>query len=90
MLSRDFKEKVREFIATDQVFSFLSCIKRTPTYWKKIVFDVLAMVKQLGIPTFFLTLSCAVLRRCELISTLNKMNLSESDIIFLIKTDVIY
>ena len=84
MLSGDFKEKVREFIAIDQTFSFMSCIKGTPAYWKKFLFDVLAMVKQLRIPTFFLTLSCADLRWNELISIigkLNKMNFSESDII---------
>ena len=60
MLSEDFKEKVREFIATDQVCSFMSCIKGTPAYWKKFLFDVLFVVKQLVIPIFFLTLSCAV------------------------------
>ena len=31
-------------------------------YWKQLLYDVLAMVKQLGIPTYFLTLSCADLR----------------------------
>ena len=83
MPSGDFKEKVCEVIATDQAFSFMSCIKGTPAYWKKFLFDVLAMVKQLGIPIFFLTLSCANLRWNELISILgklSKMNLSESDI----------
>ena len=84
MLTGDFKEKVREFIATDQAFSFMSCIKGTPAYWIKFIFDVLAMVKQLGMPTFFLTLSCADLRWNEfisIISKLNKINFSESDII---------
>ena len=52
----------------------------TPAYWKRFLFDVLAMVKQLGIPTFFLTLSCADLRWNELIdiiSYLNKIDISE-------------
>ena len=34
-------------------------IKGTPAYWKKFLYEVLAMVKQLGLPTFFMTLSCA-------------------------------
>ena len=28
-------------------------------YWKKLMREVIAMVKQLGIPTWFMTLSCA-------------------------------
>ena len=54
MLSGDFKEKVHR-----SGFQLDDCIKGSPAYWKKFLFDVLAMVKQLGIPTFFLTLSCA-------------------------------
>ena len=47
MLSGDFKEKFREFIGTGQPFSFLTCTKGTPAYWKKFLFDVLVvMVKQ--------------------------------------------
>lgn len=48
MLSNNFKEKVREFIATDKAFGFMNCIKGTPAYWKKLLHEVLAMVKQLG------------------------------------------
>ena len=58
-------------------------IKGTPAYWKKFLYEVLAMVKQLGLPTFFMTLSCANLRWNELISViaeLNGENLEEDDI----------
>ena len=61
----------------------MNCIKGTPAYWKKFLFDVLAMVKQLGIPTFFMTLSSADLKWNELISIINKLNkqgLSDEDI----------
>ena len=47
------------------------------------MYEVLAMVKQLGIPTFFLTLSCADLRWDELphiINKLNKLGLSDDEI----------
>ena len=94
MLSGDFKEKLREYIATDQALSFMTCIKETQVYWQKYVFDVLTMVTQLGIPTFFLTLSCVDLWWNELISIiekLNKMDFSEPDIInFSYQVDVIY
>ena len=35
---------------------------------------VMAMVKQLGMSTFFLTLSCADLLRNELVSIISKIN----------------
>ena len=46
----------------------MSSVKRTPAYWKHI----LTMVKQLGILTYFLTLSCADLRWKELPYVINK------------------
>ena len=58
-------------------------IKGTPAYWKRFLLEVLAMVKQLGAPSFFLTLSCADLRWSELphiISKLYNMNLTENEI----------
>ena len=62
MLNRNFNEKIKEFIASDQAFTFMNSIKGTPAYWKKFLFDVLAMVKQLSMPTFFMTLSSADLK----------------------------
>ena len=59
MLGKNFRQRLQEFIAKDEVFSFISSIKGTPAYWKKILRQVLAMVKQLRIATFFLPLSCA-------------------------------
>ena len=62
----------------------MSAIKGTPAYWEKNLFQVLAMVKQLGLPTYFMTLSCADLRWNELptiISRLNGLNLSEEEIL---------
>ena len=53
MLSGNFEETVRSFIANDSAFSFMDTIKGTPAYWKRFLFEVLAMVKQLGLPTFF-------------------------------------
>ena len=46
----------------------MSSVKGTPAYWKHI----LTMVKQLGILTYFLTLSCADLRWKELPYVINK------------------
>ena len=62
-LSNNFKGMVHQFIAQDKTYSFMSLIKGKLAYWKKTLFEVLAMVKQLVIPTFFMTLSSADLRR---------------------------
>ena len=75
MLASDFNEKVNDSISSDKAFTFMNGIKGTPAYWKKFLFDVLAMVKQLGVPTD--------LRWIELmyiISKLNKQYPSDNDI----------
>ena len=58
----------------------MSSIKGTPSYWKKIKAEVLAMVKQLRLPTFFLTLSCENLRWKEILEIIQKLNEAEFDI----------
>ena len=73
MLSRNFKEIMHQFIASNEAFSFMNTIKRTPAYWKKSLHEVLAMVKQLGLRRFFLTLPCADSRWNELISIISKL-----------------
>ena len=58
-------------------------IKGTPAYWKIFQGEVLAMIRQLGCPTFFLTLSSAELHWNELIAILTQLNgspLSEEQI----------
>ena len=55
----------------------MDTLKETPAYWKCFQFEVLAMIKQLGLPTFFTTLSCADLRWHELIEIIRKLNKSD-------------
>ena len=52
----------------------MNSIKGTPAYWKKFKSEVIAMVKQLGVPTFFLTLSSADLRWNELVEIIQILN----------------
>ena len=83
MFSQNFKETVKAFIANDGAFNFMNAIKGTPAYWKRFLLEVLAMVRQLGVPTFFLTLSCADLRWFELpfiLSKLYNLNLTDDEI----------
>ena len=37
----NFKETVKNFVASDNAFSFMSSVKRIPTYWKQFLYNVL-------------------------------------------------
>ena len=69
-----FMEAIQEYVENDRVFTFMNSITGTLACWKKFKSKVLAMVKQLGVPIFFLTLSCAELRWDELIKIKEKLN----------------
>ena len=75
-----FRETVKSVVASDHAFSFMNTIKGTQVYWKRFKSEVLAMVKQLGIPTFILTLSCAGLRWNEILTIIRKLNEADFDI----------
>lgn len=62
---------------------FRGAMKVTPAYWKKLIYEVPAMVKQLDLPTFFKTLSQADAHWKEFISiivTLHKGRIKDDDI----------
>jgi hypothetical protein len=56
----------QNLLLQDQAYLFLRQISGSPPYWQKFMYEVVAMIKQLGIPTWFMTLSCADLRWPEL------------------------
>ena len=58
--------KLKSMVCQDQAYLFLRQVPGTPPYWQKFMYEVIANVKQLGIPTWFMTLSCADLRWPEL------------------------
>ena len=72
--SRIFRKAVKDFLASEQAFSFMKTITGTPTHWKRFKSKVLAVVKELGIPTFFLTLPCTDLRWKEILTIIIKLN----------------
>ena len=80
----DFKGTVEWFVVMDNAFSFMNSVKGSPPYWKQFLYDVLAMVKQLGIPTYILTLSFANLLIWEelpyIINKLNNLGLSDGEL----------
>ena len=74
MPDKNFNQRVKELVAKNKAFRFMSSNKGTLAYWKNFLHQVLAMVKKLGTPKFFLTFSCANLRWNELISIIFKLN----------------
>ena len=44
MLSNNFSDTVKYFIANDEAYHFTNTIKSTPFYWKRFLYEVLAMV----------------------------------------------
>ena len=63
---RSNKENLQSLISKDQAYLFMRQIPGSPPNWQKFMYEVIAMVKQLGIQTWFMTLSCADLRWPEL------------------------
>ena len=83
VLSQNFSEIFKLFMANNEAYHFMNTIKGTPAYWKKFLYEALAMIKQLGLPKFFMTLSYADLSWKELISVIVKLKgeyLEEYDI----------
>ena len=50
---------VQDLIRTEHAYKFLKNIRGSPAYWQHQLYEVLAMIRSLGIPTWFLTLSAA-------------------------------
>ena len=72
-LLETFRTLSKIFVANEDAYSFMSSVKGSAAYWKNMLSDVLAMVKQLGIPSFFFTLSCADLQWDELMTIISKL-----------------
>ena len=69
----NLKGTIERFVASDNASLFMTSVKGTPAYWKQLLYDVLAMIKQLGISTYSLTLPCADLRCKKLPYIINKL-----------------
>jgi hypothetical protein len=52
-------DNLQAMIRTDTAFKFLKNVRGSPAYWKTVLLDLLAMVRQLGMPTWFSTLFAA-------------------------------
>ena len=64
---------MNHLIFSDQAYYFMKNIPGSPAYQKTFLFDVLAMIKQLEPPTWWMTFSCADLRWNEIYKILSKL-----------------
>ena len=76
-------EKMNELIKCDHAYKILKNVRGTPAYFQTVFYDVLAMVRQLGIPTWFFTVSAADMQWPDVIQTIARQygtELSDSDV----------
>ena len=76
-------DRLKQIILQDQGQRFMQNVRGSPAYCKKLLSDLLAMIRQLGSFTFFLTLSAADLRWPETISVIASqynVTLTEEDV----------
>ena len=57
------KDQLRTIVNSDQGFRFMQSLRGSPQYWKQTMNELFAMLRQLSLPTFFATFSCAELSR---------------------------
>ncbi|XP_048251539.1 uncharacterized protein LOC125379306 [Haliotis rufescens] len=63
-------DSLREILKCDEGYKFLKPIRGTPPFWQSAQKDLFAMIRQLGIPTWFCSFSSADMRWPEMIETI--------------------
>jgi len=71
----DVRDKtfINDLVQHDDGYRSLRAIKNSPAHWEDEKKKVLAMIRQFGVPTFFITLSAAESRWTDLIVILKKV-----------------
>lgn len=63
---------LNQCVHTDKAYCFIKNIRGSPPYYQKTFYELLAMIRQLGTPTWFFTLSAADLKWPDIIQTIAK------------------
>ncbi|XP_071122628.1 uncharacterized protein [Mytilus edulis] len=63
-------DSLKKILKSDVGFRFLQPVRGTPPYWERTMKDLYAMIRQIGIPTFFLTFSAGETRWNDVLNTL--------------------
>ena len=59
-------------VRSDKAYRFMKNIRGSPPYYQRTFYDLLAMIRQLGTPTWFFTLSAADMKWPDMIQTIAK------------------
>ena len=76
-------QNLNDMIKSDSAYRVMKNIRGTPGYFQTLFYDVLAMVRQLGIPTWFFTVSAADMQWPDVIQTIARQygtNLTDDDV----------
>uniref|UniRef100_A0A672HNV9 ATP-dependent DNA helicase n=2 Tax=Salarias fasciatus TaxID=181472 RepID=A0A672HNV9_SALFA len=66
------EESLKQLLEFDEGFRFLRPVRGTPAFWQSVQKDIMACVRQLGIPTWFCSFSSADLRWQNLLTSILK------------------
>ena len=64
------KEVLRQMVQRDDAYKFLKNVRGSPAYFQQVQYQVLALIRQLGLPTWFFTLSAADMQWPDVIQTI--------------------
>ena len=76
-------ESLRQLVKSDQAYKIFKNVRGSPAYYQSLFYDILAMMGQLGTPTWFFTLSAADMQWPDLIQTISRQSgviLSDEDV----------
>uniref|UniRef100_A0A1X7VR89 Helitron helicase-like domain-containing protein n=1 Tax=Amphimedon queenslandica TaxID=400682 RepID=A0A1X7VR89_AMPQE len=65
---------ISENIRNDKAYAFLKSVRGSPAYYQHTFYDLLAMVRQLGTPTWFFTFTAADMKWPDLISVIARQH----------------
>lgn len=71
-------QKMENIIRENEGFQMLKSIRTSPAYWRSKQKDSFAMMRQLGCPSLFLTVSCSETRSPEILSGLYENHADQS------------
>ena len=63
------QEVIQQMVCQNDAYCFLKNVPGSPAYFQRVTYDVLAMFRQLGLPTWFLTLSAGDMQWPDVIQT---------------------
>ena len=77
------KSFMSDNVRTDKAYRFLKNVRGSPPYYQRTFYDLLAMIRQLGTPTWFFTLSAADMKWPDMIQIIARqygVSYSDDDI----------